>query len=114
MGSKYTTREFPFDPWRAQQAALELEREGLTCVVWPQTYGSARPRSASRAVVEQRITLPDHPKRTSTRPTRWQGPRGRGWRLDSPAGRVNRVIALMMALDRCDARPQPVRFLRWL
>lgn len=28
VGSKYTTREFPFDPWRAQQAALELEREG--------------------------------------------------------------------------------------
>jgi len=37
LAREYTLREMAFDPWRMGQAAIELEREGMIVVEFPQT-----------------------------------------------------------------------------
>jgi hypothetical protein len=69
LRESYRIEEFIFDPRRAKQAALELEREGVRCVELPQTDVRMVPASARlcSAVVERRVVLP---------PTRsWRGTR---------------------------------------
>jgi hypothetical protein len=40
----------------------------------------------------------------------------RGWRIDKPHGRaqIDALIALAMAVERAEQRPEPVRLLGWL
>jgi hypothetical protein len=68
------------------------------------------------AVVEQRITLPSdrelarHASDAIARHSR------RGWRIDKPNPRTNvdAMIALAMAVERAEQKPEPVELLGWL
>jgi phage terminase large subunit-like protein len=118
LAGAYNVRELVYDPWRFGQAAQELEREGLLVVAFPQHDARMIPASARlhAAVVEQRLTLPDdaelarHAADAVARHSR------RGWRIDKPNARTNidAVIALAMAVERAEHRPDPVELLGWL
>ena len=68
------------------------------------------------AIVEQRLVLPDdaqlarHAADAIARHSR------RGWRIDKPNARTNidAIIALCMAVERAEHRPEPVELLGWL
>jgi phage terminase large subunit-like protein len=95
-----------------------LEREGLVAVAFPQHDARMIPASARlhAAVVEQRITLPDdrelarHASEAIARHSR------RGWRIDkrNPRANIDAVIALAMAIERAEVKPEPVELLGWL
>lgn len=118
LAHSFTVRELAYDPWRFGQAAIELGYEGLLCVEFPQTDVRMIPASARLhgAIVEHRIVLPDnaelrrHASDTIARHGR------RGWRIDKPRKEVNNdgVIALAMAVDRCEQQPAPVELVGWL
>lgn len=115
---EYRIAEFIYDPWRARQAALELERERVRCVELPQTDVRMCPASAGlrAAIVEGRMTLPAdrdlalHAVNAVARHSR------RGWRIDSPARgvQVDGIVSLAMAVERAEHRPEPVGVLGWL
>ena len=107
--------EVAFDPWRAGQLAAELEREGILCTAFPQSDSRMIPASARlhAAVTERRLQLPDleelhvHAANTIARHGR------RGWRLDKPDERTpnDAIIALCMAVEAVENRPEPARVL---
>ncbi len=115
LAARLEVREVAFDPWRAGQLAAELEREGLLCVAFPQSDSRMIPASARlhAAVVERRLQLPDvaelhvHAANTIARHGR------RGWRLDKPDDRTpnDTIIALCMAVESAENRPEPVKVL---
>lgn len=118
LAERYSVREVVFDPWRAGQLAAELERERIRCVAFPQTDARMIPASAAlhAAVVERRLTLPaddrlaQHAANTIARHSR------RGWRIDKPDGRTpnDAIVALAMAVERAQYRPQPLQVVGWL
>jgi phage terminase large subunit-like protein len=118
LACDYNVGEPVYDPWRLGQAAQELEREGLLVVAFPQHDARMIPASARlhAAVVEQRLTLPDdhelarHASDAIARHSR------RGWRIDKPDPRANidAIIALAMAVQRAERKPEPVELLGWL
>jgi phage terminase large subunit-like protein len=118
LAGRYRVAEVVFDPWRFGQAAQELERERMVVVAFPQTDARMMPASERlyRAVVEERLTLSDdrelarHAADAVARHSR------RGWRIDKAAraDNIDAVIALCMALERAEARPEPARVLGWL
>jgi phage terminase large subunit-like protein len=118
LARTYAIRELAYDPWRFGQAALELEREGLLVVEFPQTDVRMIPASHTlhAAIVEHRITLPDdrelahHAADTIARYGR------RGWRIDKPRKEINidAIVALAMAVDRAEHKPAPVELVGWL
>lgn len=118
LHSQYVIREFVYDPWRARQAALELEREGVRCVEFPQTDVRMVPASATlrAAVVERRLTLPDDPELRRHFSNAVAAHSRRGWRIASPGRgvQVDAVIALCMANERREFVPDPVKVLAWL
>jgi len=118
LRERYRVEALAYDPWRAQQAALELEREGMVCITWPQTDARACPASEAlyRAVIEQRLTLPAHPKLAEHAANTVQRHSRRGWRIDSPSrgANIDSIVALMMALERVENQPEPARFLGWI
>ena len=101
-----------------QQAAQELEREGLLVVAFPQHDARMIPASARlhAAVVEQRLTLPDDHELARHASDAIAKHSRRGWRIEKPNPRTNidAMIALCMALERAEHRPQPVELLGWL
>ena len=118
LAGRYNVRELVYDPWRFGQAAQELEREGMLVVAFPQHDARMIPASARlhAAIVEQRLTLPDdgelarHASDAIARHSR------RGWRIDKPNPRANidAMIALAMAVERAEFKPEPVELLGWL
>jgi phage terminase large subunit-like protein len=100
------------------QAALELEREGLRVVQFPQSDPRMCPASDRlyRAIAEKRLVLPPDPKLRAHAANGVARHTRRGWRLDraSRSANVDGVVALAMALDRAAARPEPVALLGWL
>ena len=70
LAGTYTVREIAFDPWRFQQAAIELEREGLPVIAFPQSNVRMVPASEGlyAAVIEGRISHPDNPTSTGIWP----------------------------------------------
>jgi phage terminase large subunit-like protein len=118
LAATYEVVELAHDPWRAQQLALELEQDGMTVVQIPQSAARLIPMSERlhRAVVERRITHPNDPMLNAhvAHAIAKDGPRG--WRIDKAHGRVqiDALIALAMAVERAEARPEPVRLLGWL
>jgi hypothetical protein len=118
LARRHTILEVAFDPWRAGQLAAELEQEGVPCVAFPQSDSRMIPASSSlhAAIVERRILLPDleelsqHAANTIARHGR------RGWRIDKPDDHTpnDAIIALAMAVDSAENRPEPVRLLGWL
>ena len=111
-------RELVFDPWRFGQAAQELEREGITVTQFPQTDVRMIPASDRlyRAIVEQRLTLPDHAELRQHAATAIARHSRRGWRIDKSqrTDNVDGVVALAMALECAEAKPADVQFLGWL
>jgi phage terminase large subunit-like protein len=115
LAATFVIREVTFDPWRAGQLAAELERERVLTTAFPQSDSRMIPASARlhAAVVEKRLQLPDlpelhaHAANTIARHSR------RGWRLDRPDGRTpnDAIIALAMAVDAVENRPEPARVL---
>jgi phage terminase large subunit-like protein len=111
-------RELVFDPWRFGQAAQELEREGITVTEFPQTDVRMIPASDRlyRAIVEQRLTLPDSEELRQHAASAIARHSRRGWRIDKPqrADNIDAVISLCMALECAEAKPEPVELLGWL
>jgi phage terminase large subunit-like protein len=114
----YVVEEFIFDPWRAKQAALELEREGVRCVELPQTDVRMCPASdrLRRAIIEQRITLPDDPELARHAANAVQRQGRRGWRLDKPdrSSPIDAMVALAMALERAEQPVPEVKVVAWV
>ena len=114
----HTILEVAFDPWRAGQIAAELEQEGVPCTAFPQSDSRMIPASSvlHAAIVERRIVLPDleelnqHAANTVAKHGR------RGWRIDKPSDAQpnDAIIALAMAVDSAENRPEPVKLLGWL
>jgi phage terminase large subunit-like protein len=118
LGRQYGIREFVFDPWRAGQLAAELEREGVTCVQFNQNDQRMVPASERlyTAIVEQRLTLPDDPELLRHASNATAKHSRRGWRISKPDDRthIDGVIALAMAVERAEFKPEPVELLGWL
>jgi phage terminase large subunit-like protein len=118
LRERHPITEFVYDPWRARQAALELEREGVPCVELPQTDVRMVPASAAlrAAVVEQRVTLPDDPELARHAANAVAQHTRRGWRIASPARGVNvdAIVALAMAVERAEHRPEPARLVGFI
>jgi phage terminase large subunit-like protein len=118
LAGRYNVRELVYDPWRFGQAAQELEREGLLVVAFPQHDARMIPASARlhAAVVEQRLTLPDDPELARHASDAIARHSRRGWRIDKPNPRANidAMIALAMAVERAEHKPEPVELLGWL
>jgi hypothetical protein len=118
LAGRFNVRELVYDPWRFGQAAQELEREGLLVVAFPQHDARMIPASARlhAAVVEQRLTLPDDPELARHASDAIARHARRGWRIDKPNPRANidAVIALAMAVERAEHKPEPVELLGWL
>jgi phage terminase large subunit-like protein len=69
-----------------------------------------------RAVAEDRLTHGDDPElnRHVAGAVAWET--GRGWRIHKAArsSQIDAAIALAMAVERAEQRPEPVRLLGWL
>lgn len=118
LREQFAVAELCADPWRAKQAMMELEREGLRCVGLPQTDVRLCPASQRlrQAVVDQELTVPDDPELARHAANAVQRHVRRGWRLEKPdcASPIDAVVSLAMALDRVEQRPEPVRVLGWV
>jgi phage terminase large subunit-like protein len=110
--------ELVHDPWRAQQLALELEREGMTVVSFPQSGARMIPASARlhSAVVERRLTHPNDAELNRHVTSAVARDTPRGWRLDKShrQAQVDGVVALAMAVERAEHKAEPVRLLGWI
>ncbi len=118
LAGRYNVREVVFDPWRFGQAAQELERERVPVLAFPQNDTRMVPASLRlhAAIVEQRLVLPDDRELASHAAHAVARHSRRGWRLDK-AGRtddIDGLIALAMALERAEHRPEPARLVGWL
>jgi phage terminase large subunit-like protein len=91
LARRYQVVELAFDPWRAGQLAQELEREGMTVSVFPQSDARMMPASAVLydAITETRITLPPSPELAQHAAGAIAAHSRRGWRISKPNARVN-------------------------
>ena len=118
LAQQYAVREVIYDPWRFGQAAQELERERITVLQFPQSDTRMCPASVRlhAAIVQQRLTLPDDPQFARHAADAIAKHSRRGWRIDKPSPRthIDAMIALCMAVERAEHRPEPVELLGWL
>jgi phage terminase large subunit-like protein len=118
LAGEFNLRELVFDPWRFGQAAAELEREGITCTAFPQTDVRMMPASDRlyRAIVEQRLVLPDHAELRQHAANAVARHSRRGWRIDKAnrGDNVDAVVALCMALEAAENKPADVELVGWL
>jgi phage terminase large subunit-like protein len=118
LAGEFNVRELLFDPWRFGQAAQELEREGITVTQFPQTDARMVPASDRlyRAIVEKRVILPDSEELRQHAAAAIAKHSRRGWRIDKTqrADNIDAVIALCMALEAAEVKPEPVELLGWL
>ncbi len=119
LAATYAVAEVVADPWRWGQASLELERDlGLVCVQYPQTDVRMVPASQRlrEATVDGRLTLPADRQLAVHAANAVQRHGRRGWRLERPdrGSPIDGLVALCMALDRAEQRPEPARFIGWI
>jgi phage terminase large subunit-like protein len=118
LAGQHNVREVVFDPWRFGQGAQELERERVPVTAFPQTDVRMIPASDRlyRAIVEKRLTLPDDEELRQHASAAIAKHSRRGWRIDKAnrADTVDAIIALCMALERAEFKPEPVELLGWL
>ena len=118
LASRFDVAEVAFDPWRFQAPAIELERDGLPVIQFPQTNVRMVPASERlySAVREGKLRHPNDPglnrhvARTIARKTE------RGWRIDKTRSRdkIDGVVALAMAVDRASNRAEAADVIGWL
>jgi hypothetical protein len=67
-------------------------------------------------IVGKRITLSDNEEATSARSRRDRQAQPPRWRIDKAnrADNVDGIVALCMALESAEAKPEPVELLGWL
>jgi phage terminase large subunit-like protein len=113
LAREYEIAELVHDPWRFQQAALELEREGMSVVAFPQSPSRMIPASDRlyRAIIERRITHPNDPDLNRHVASAIAKDSPRGWRVDKAhrSAQIDGVVALAMAVERAEQKPEPVR-----
>jgi phage terminase large subunit-like protein len=118
LAGRYSVREVIYDPWRMTQAAMELERDGLACVKFPQSDARMMPASQAlhEAVVQGRLVVPDHAELAEHAANAVQRHSRRGWRIDTPARGVNvdAIVALAMAVERASWREPEAQLVGWL
>jgi phage terminase large subunit-like protein len=118
LAERFTIVECCFDPWRAGQIGQELEQRGIRVSAFPQHDVRMIPASQRLydAIIERRLVHPDderlnaHVAATIARHGR------RGWRIDKAnrSDKIDGCVALAMALDRLENRPEPTRLVGWL
>ncbi len=90
----------------------------MRVVAFPQHDARMIPASARlhAAIVERRITLPDSPELARHAANAIARHSRRGWRIDKPTPRTNidAIVALCMAVERAEHKPEPVELLGWL
>lgn len=118
LAGQYNLRELAFDPWRFGQGAQELARERVFVIDFPQNATRMCPASERlyRAIVEKRLTLPDDEELRQHAAAAIARHSGRGWRVDKArrSDNVDAIIALAMAFDRAEWRPEPAELVGWL
>jgi phage terminase large subunit-like protein len=118
LAGTFEVAEVTHDPWRFQQAALELEREGLTVVAIPQSASRMIPASERlyRAVIERRLTHSNDPLLNAHVANAVAKDSTRGWRIEKAhrTASIDAIIALALALERAEAKPEPVTLLGWV
>jgi phage terminase large subunit-like protein len=118
LAERYTIRSCAADPWRMQQAMLELDQRGIQTVKFPMSDSRAIPASqvVYQAIVERRLVLPDDPELASHAANAVAKQSRRGWRIERGAGNIDAIHALMMALSERDLAQQqrPPRLVGWL
>jgi phage terminase large subunit-like protein len=69
-----------------------------------------------RAVVEQRLKHPNDPTLNHHVANTVAKDTARGWRVEKAHSRaqIDAVVALAMAVERAEMKPEPVRLLGWL
>jgi phage terminase large subunit-like protein len=117
LAEQYRLVEVTMDFWRGAGLASELEQRGFVVSSYPQTDSRLVP-AAKRlydAVLEGRLVHPDHSDLNRHVHAAIARQSRRGWRIDRPGPEpIDSVIALCMALDRAEQKPEPIAFLGWL
>jgi hypothetical protein len=74
---------------------------------------SARPH---QAVVEKKLTVPDHEELRAQVANTIARHNRRGWRLDKPSldSPNDSIVALCMAIEALENQPEPARVVGWL
>lgn len=118
LATRYQVMEFAFDPWRAAQLAQELEQHGITTTAFPQSDSRMCPASVRlhAAIIEHRLTLPNHEEMRRHAATAIARHSRRGWRIDKAnrADNIDSIIALAMALEAVENQEAPVELLAWI
>jgi phage terminase large subunit-like protein len=68
------------------------------------------------AIVDRRLTLPNDPELARHSANATAKHSRRGWRISKPDDRthIDGIVALAMAVERAEHRPEPVELLGWL
>jgi phage terminase large subunit-like protein len=118
LAGQLAVEEVTFDQWRFTQAGLELEREGLPAVAFPQTDARMIPASQRLydAVAEGRLTHPDDPELNAHAAAAIARHGRRGWRLDKAArgDSIDAIVALAMSVERAENRATPAQLVGWV
>jgi phage terminase large subunit-like protein len=118
LAEQHTITECAFDPWRAGQIGQELEQRGIRVSAFPQHDARMVPASQRLydAIIERRLVHPDDPRLNAHVAAAVARHGRRGWRLDkaSRSDKIDGAVALVMALDRLENRPQPAKLIGWL
>jgi hypothetical protein len=79
----------------------------------PENRGFSHSHSPYRTIVEKRLTLPDHEELRQHAANAIAKHSGRGWRIDKAkrSDNVDAIVALAMALNLVEYRPEPVELL---
>jgi phage terminase large subunit-like protein len=121
LAERYDVREVAFDPWRFGAQALDLSARGLRMVEFPQFDSRMVPASErlSAAILERRLKHPGDRVLDAHVAAAIAKKTARGARIAraggrQPSHRIDAVIALAMAVDRAENRPEPARLIGWL
>jgi hypothetical protein len=121
LAERYLIVEAAFDPWRFGAQALDLSAAGLRMVQFPQHDARLVPATerCSAAILERRLKHPGDPVLDAHVHAAIAKQTARGARIAQaggrhPSNRIDAVIALAMAVDRGENRPEPVQLLGWL
>jgi len=118
LAAEFSIAEVIYDPWRFQQAALELAERGIPTIEFPQSNARMGPASERLhgAVVEGRLKHPDDPRLNHHVRQAIARDTPRGWRLDKQRSRdnIDAAVALAMAVERAEDRQAPAELLGWL